>query len=260
DNLSNLDDSYNNIIVLDDLMDLAKDSTIVSKLFTQGRHRNTSVILLLQNAFPKGKCNTEISRNAQYVLWKCPSDRRQIGMLADRIFEKNKDRFMEVYNKVTAKPYQYVLVDCKPDTHSSKQLIADVFGACIYFPNIYTSVTATNRRKVIEGREPLAQSSLTHINSSINDILRDTEEEGPIVIHLSSQEWSQVITQFKMADGSYNVDPGWKIWRIYLSQHNRDTHSIPVLLKGYGPHSETKLYHVDLDWLKYSCHTVKHLL
>ena len=36
-----------------------------SRLFTQGRYRNASVILLLQNMFPKGKYNTGISRNAQ---------------------------------------------------------------------------------------------------------------------------------------------------------------------------------------------------
>ena len=67
--LSDIDLKYNNIIVLDDLMDLSVDSPIISKLFTQGRHRNASVILLLQNAFPKGKHNTSISRNAQYMFF-----------------------------------------------------------------------------------------------------------------------------------------------------------------------------------------------
>ena len=66
-----------------------KDSTIVSKLFTQGRHRNASVILMLQNAFPKGKFNTDISRNAQYmILFKSPADRKQIEIISQRIFPK----------------------------------------------------------------------------------------------------------------------------------------------------------------------------
>ena len=59
---------YNNIVVLDDLMDMAVNSPIISKLFTQGRHRNASVILLLQNAFPKGKYNTSIS--ATLSIWR----------------------------------------------------------------------------------------------------------------------------------------------------------------------------------------------
>ena len=90
-NLSDIDPKYNNIIVLDDLMDLTVDSQIISKLFTQGRHRYASVILLLQNAFPKGKHNTSISRNAQYItLFRSPADRRQIGIMAERIFDKQK--------------------------------------------------------------------------------------------------------------------------------------------------------------------------
>ena len=45
--LCDIDPRYNIIVVLDDLMDMAVDSPIISKLFTQGRHRNASVILLL---------------------------------------------------------------------------------------------------------------------------------------------------------------------------------------------------------------------
>ena len=55
ENLSEINPRYNNIIILDDLMAEATESPIVSQLFTQGRHRNASVILLPQNMFPKGK-------------------------------------------------------------------------------------------------------------------------------------------------------------------------------------------------------------
>ena len=58
DDLSEINTSYNNLIILDDLMIEAKESPIVARLFTQGRHRNASIVLLLQNMFPKGKCNT----------------------------------------------------------------------------------------------------------------------------------------------------------------------------------------------------------
>ena len=65
EDLCEINARYNNIIVLDDLMAEATDSPVVSRLFTQGRHRNASDILLLQNMFPKGRYNTDISRNAQ---------------------------------------------------------------------------------------------------------------------------------------------------------------------------------------------------
>jgi hypothetical protein len=55
--LIEINTQYNNLIILDDLMAEATDSPVVSRLFTQGRHRNASVILLLQNMFTKGKFN-----------------------------------------------------------------------------------------------------------------------------------------------------------------------------------------------------------
>ena len=133
-NLCDIDPRYNNIVVLDDLMDMAVESLIISKLFTQGRHRNASVILLLQNAFPKGKYNTSISRNAQYMaLFRCPADRRQIGIMADRIFDKNKPAFMEIYKDITSKAYSFVVVDNKADTPARRQIIADIFGNCVSY-------------------------------------------------------------------------------------------------------------------------------
>ena len=64
EDLCEINARYNNIIILHDLMAEATDSPVVSRLFTQGRYRNARVILLLQNLFPKGKYNTDISRNA----------------------------------------------------------------------------------------------------------------------------------------------------------------------------------------------------
>ena len=102
-----------------------------SNIFTQGKHRNASVILLLQNAFLKRKYNASISRNAQYiVLFRCPADRRQKGIVADRIFDMNKPAFMEIYNKVTSKPYSYVFSGYQANTPSKRQVMTEVFGNC----------------------------------------------------------------------------------------------------------------------------------
>ena len=101
EDLHEINPKFNNILVFDDLMAQATDSPVLSTLFTQGRHRNASVILLLQNMFPKGKFNTDISRNAQYmVLFRSPSDRKQIDIIAERIFAKDRSNFMSVYASV----------------------------------------------------------------------------------------------------------------------------------------------------------------
>ena len=94
EDLHEISPKCNNILVFDDLMAQATDSPVLSKLFTQGRHRNASVILLLQNMFPKGQFNTDISRNAQYlVLFRSPSDRKQIDIIAERIFARHDQKF-----------------------------------------------------------------------------------------------------------------------------------------------------------------------
>ena len=133
EDLCEINARYNNII-LDDLMAEATDSPVVSRLFTQGRHRNASVILLLQNMFPRGKYNTDISRNALYLaLFRSPSDRKQIGIIGERMFDKNRVHFMNAYYKETEKPFGYFLVDNKPGTPPDNQILADLFGECYVY-------------------------------------------------------------------------------------------------------------------------------
>ena len=134
EDLCEVNPRYNNIIILDDLITEAADSPVVSRLFTQGRHRNASVILLLQNVYPKGKYNTDISRNAQHLaLFRRPSDRKQIGIVGERMFDKNRIHFMNAYYKETEKPFGYLLVDNKPSTPADKQVLGDLFGECYVY-------------------------------------------------------------------------------------------------------------------------------
>ena len=124
EDLHEINPKFNNVLVFDDLMSQAIDNPVLSKLFTQGRHRNASVILLLQNMFPKGKFNTHISRSAQnMVLFGSPSDRKQIDIIAERIFAKDRPNFRNLYGSVSAKPYGYVLVDNQPKTTTDKQVV-----------------------------------------------------------------------------------------------------------------------------------------
>ena len=135
ESLHELNPEIHHILVFDDLMNQAVNSPILSRLFTQGRHRNASVILLMQNMFPKGKYNTDISRNAQYlVLFRSPSDRKQINTIADRIFAENRFKFMQVYSKATSVPYGYVLINNHPSTAPEDQVVTDVFGTCRRHP------------------------------------------------------------------------------------------------------------------------------
>ena len=158
EDLHEINPEYNNILVFDDLMSQAIDSPVLSKLFTQGKHRNASVILLLQNMFPKGKFNTDISRNAQYVvLFRSPSDRKQIGIVAERMFDKNRKNFMTAYYHETERPYGYVVIDNQPKTTSEKQVVFEVFGKCKSYPHISTQSEIT---QVTTDLQPLPEQSV----------------------------------------------------------------------------------------------------
>ena len=149
EDLSSIPTSKHTIIVLDDLMEEAKESPLVSKLFTQGRHRNASVILLLQNMFPKGKYNTDISRNATYkVLFRSPGDRKKIDIMAEQTFAKDRPRFMQAYSQETDRPYGYLVVDNHPRTASERQVVGDVFGDCFTYPHITSTSPLSLQTKI----------------------------------------------------------------------------------------------------------------
>ncbi len=176
EDLCEINPRYNNIIILDDLMAEATDSPVVSRLFTQGRHRNASVILLRQNMFPKGKYNTDISRNAQYLaLFRSPSDRKQIGTIGERMFDKNRVQFMNVYYKETEKPFGYLLVDNKPDTAADKQVLGDIFGDCHVYvfatqnkvSNISVESTPVETR--LRKKQPRRHSCITWSDATISE-------------------------------------------------------------------------------------------
>ena len=161
ENMSEIHTRYNNIIVLDDLMAEATDSPVVSRLFTQGRHRNASVILLLQNMFPNGKFNTDISRNAQYLaLFLRPSDRKQIGIVGERMFDKNRVHFMNAYYKETEKPFGYLVMDNKPDTPADKQVLGDLFDDC----HVYLFSTQTKENNTMSSPHRVTSPEENNIN------------------------------------------------------------------------------------------------
>ena len=123
-----------------------------------------SVILMLQNMFPKGKFNTDTSKNAQYmVLFRSPSDRKQIDIIAERIFAKDRPNFMSAYAKETERPYGYLLIDNQHKTPAEKQVLANVFENCQAYPHITSSTQAIleiSRDTPVTGSRCIEQSEV----------------------------------------------------------------------------------------------------
>ena len=70
------------------------------------------------------------------ILFRRPSDRKQIDMIAERIFAKDKSNFMSAYAKETERPYGYLLIDNQPKTPAETQVLANVFENCQAYPHI----------------------------------------------------------------------------------------------------------------------------
>ena len=107
--------------------------------------------------FLKGKYNTDNSQNAQYFdLFRSPSDRKQFGIIAERMFNKNRVHFMNAYYKETEKPFGYLLVDNKPGTPPNNQILADLFGKCYAY---HFGVNSTEPKRV--ETKPVGKHSTT---------------------------------------------------------------------------------------------------
>ena len=85
-----------------------------------------------------------------------PSDRKQIGIVAERMFDKNRQRFMTAYYQETERPYGYIFVDNKPGTAANKQVLSDIFGSCRRYPTINSSAKSVETVKTTSYEENIA--------------------------------------------------------------------------------------------------------
>ena len=137
EDLREIDPKFNNVLVFDDLMAQATDSPLVCFLFTQGRHTNASVILLLQNMFPKGK------------------------------LVKNRPRFMSAYFQETERAFGSIFVDNRPDTPSDKQVLSDIFCSCRRYPTINSSTKSVETVKTISYKENISCEARSTVKSPL---------------------------------------------------------------------------------------------
>ena len=107
------------ILVLDDLMEEGERNKFVLDLFTKhSHHRNVTVLYLCQDLFPPGKFAKSISRNAHYIVaFKNPCDKTGLRSLLIQAFPTQWEDVMHTFEKVTEKPFGYMMLDLHP--HSS---------------------------------------------------------------------------------------------------------------------------------------------
>ena len=171
--------------------------------------------------------------------------------MADRIFDKNKPAFMEIYNNVTSEPYSYVVVDNKAETPARRQVIAYIFGNCVSY-NITGDDSVVHVTKQMTKTIDLNEEGARMYKKKDDHakILKLNDQKGPIVVHLDKCEWATVLDEFLEAQCGGNLPIGWVLWRIYAV--DIQGYYKPVLMKkSYS--DEIKCYRVYEEWLFTFC-------
>lgn len=125
------------IVVLDDLMLDAADSSEMTHMMCVGNHHyNVTTIHILQNVFQRGKSMRTASLNCYYfILFRSFRDVLQIQTLGTQMFPGKISFFMDAYHKATAQKFTYLLTDLHPLTNKIYQLRTYIFPG--EFPKIF---------------------------------------------------------------------------------------------------------------------------
>ena len=121
--LDNLDPREKHLIILDDLMD-ETDQRVTSLFTKKSHHINISVMYIVQNLFH----HRTISLNAHYmVLFQNLTDVSQIMALANQMYPRRTEFFLEAFARATARPHGYIVIDMKQKTPDILRLRTFIF-------------------------------------------------------------------------------------------------------------------------------------
>ena len=133
------DGSKRTLIILDDAISEIQDNKFITKLFTKySHHFDTSVVLISQNLYHKGKEMRTISLQAHYiVLFPNRRDQTQVTTLGRQVFPGKSKFFKEVYEDATREPYSYLFLDLKPNTREDLRVRSNIFSENGKPPTVY---------------------------------------------------------------------------------------------------------------------------
>jgi len=114
------------LLVLDDLMAEGGQDKELLDLFTKhSHHQNIPVLYLCQDMFPPGKYAKSISRNVHYIVaFKNPRDQLGMKNLLLQAFPSCWQDMMDVYQKVTERPFGYTVLDLHPASDDRKRVFS----------------------------------------------------------------------------------------------------------------------------------------
>ena len=90
-------------------------------------HQNITVLYLWQDMFPPEKNAKSFSRNAHYIVaFKNPRDQLGMRNLLLQAFPTCWQDMMDVYQIVTERPFEYMVLDLHPGSDDRKRVFSHV--------------------------------------------------------------------------------------------------------------------------------------
>jgi len=127
DVIDDLNSKISNLMIFDDNIYITNDK-LMSDLFTKlSHHKNVTVILMLQNLFPKTRYSRDISINSSYILlMHNPRESSQIKRLSEQI-DGTKFIYDCYKDATTNKPYSYLVLDFNQETPEHLRVRSNLF-------------------------------------------------------------------------------------------------------------------------------------
>lgn len=121
-------DKKHHMIILDDLMNQAQESAVISDAFTlNSHHLNVSICMISQVLFHRGKYARTLSLNSHYmIIFRNIRDKFAIVDLAKRMYPSQSHQVKEIFNDATKSPYSYLLLDLSPHSDDRYRLRAQI--------------------------------------------------------------------------------------------------------------------------------------
>jgi len=112
---------FNNLLILDDLMEELSNDKKASTLFTRDmHHKNVTVFFIVQNLFKQGRSMRDVSLNCQVlVLFNSPRDVEQIKVLQRQTGIKSLE---EAYTAAIKDRYGFLVVNLQAHISSNLRL------------------------------------------------------------------------------------------------------------------------------------------
>lgn len=100
------------VLIIEDLDELAYESSLVSKIFkAYSHHLGFSVIMSTQNMFCAGKERLTLVRNATHlVLFPNYLDLTVVRLVAQRVHPENPKALVRLFDSLVSRPYGYLSV------------------------------------------------------------------------------------------------------------------------------------------------------